>query len=284
VNSTNGAKRRKRFHRYWTAEEEAFLKGNFVGQSIQALADALGRPKPGVARRLGQLGLKTRYYGQHAGVPEGHKFCWDCEQIKPHGDFHRSGGSKDGRQSRCKPCAVAYAVKWNKDHPDRFKYNSRTSRLRRRYGLTRAEFDVMLVQAGHRCPVCLVELTASNVATDHDHDTLKVRGVLCRQCNTAIGGLNDSIVQLERAIEYLRAAEQDCATLGLSQAAAMAGMTYSALRWRAAKGHLRAEKRGRRWVVGRPELAHFVERYLPRKGSVNAIHQEREDGPHQPTQ
>jgi hypothetical protein len=39
---------------------------------------------------------------------------------------------------------------------------------------------------------------------DHDHTTLKVRGILCNKCNFGIGQLNDNIERLENAITYLK--------------------------------------------------------------------------------
>lgn len=39
---------------------------------------------------------------------------------------------------------------------------------------------------------------------DHDHFTGKVRGLLCVQCNAALGQFKESIDNLERAIKYLK--------------------------------------------------------------------------------
>ena len=39
---------------------------------------------------------------------------------------------------------------------------------------------------------------------DHDHITNTFRGWLCHQCNRALGGMNDSVPQLEAAIKYLK--------------------------------------------------------------------------------
>jgi hypothetical protein len=41
---------------------------------------------------------------------------------------------------------------------------------------------------------------------DHDHQTLKVRGLLCAKCNTAIARLGDNEAGLRRALAYLVAA------------------------------------------------------------------------------
>jgi len=42
------------------------------------------------------------------------------------------------------------------------------------------------------------------MCVDHDHVTLKVRGILCNKCNFAIGQLDDKISLLENAIIYLK--------------------------------------------------------------------------------
>lgn len=41
---------------------------------------------------------------------------------------------------------------------------------------------------------------------DHDHVTGKVRGLLCRQCNSALGFAGDNPERLERLARYLRTA------------------------------------------------------------------------------
>lgn len=38
---------------------------------------------------------------------------------------------------------------------------------------------------------------------DHCHKTGKIRGILCSRCNTALGGFNDDIKLLDKAINYL---------------------------------------------------------------------------------
>ena len=39
---------------------------------------------------------------------------------------------------------------------------------------------------------------------DHDHDTGKIRGIICNPCNIQLGAFKDSIEELEEAIKYLR--------------------------------------------------------------------------------
>jgi hypothetical protein len=56
------------------------------------------------------------------------------------------------------------------------------------------------------CDLCQVRAATE---LDHCHGREKFRGWLCRQCNTALGSLGDTSESLQRATDYLRAAEID---------------------------------------------------------------------------
>lgn len=42
------------------------------------------------------------------------------------------------------------------------------------------------------------------LAVDHDHDTKRVRGLLCGNCNCGIGYLKHDAVLMAKAIQYLQ--------------------------------------------------------------------------------
>lgn len=52
------------------------------------------------------------------------------------------------------------------------------------------------------CDCCGKETESLHL--DHDHQTKKFRGWLCRVCNIGLGNFNDNIEGLEMAIKYLR--------------------------------------------------------------------------------
>jgi Recombination endonuclease VII len=56
------------------------------------------------------------------------------------------------------------------------------------------------------CEIC-GRTPAQRLQVDHDHTSGKFRGWLCRQCNTALGSLGDSLEALQRAAAYLRRAQ-----------------------------------------------------------------------------
>jgi hypothetical protein len=77
----------------------------------------------------------------------------------------------------------------------------------RKYGLTEAEFDVLLSAQGGKCSVCGVlfgDAKADRPHVDHCHTTGRVRGLLCHHCNTGLGHFRDSPETLQAAIQYLR--------------------------------------------------------------------------------
>ena len=55
------------------------------------------------------------------------------------------------------------------------------------------------------CAICSVELalTGSNTLVDHNHKTGRLRGILCRSCNSGLGQFRDSSTTLQLAIYYL---------------------------------------------------------------------------------
>lgn len=84
----------------------------------------------------------------------------------------------------------------------------RTRYRRTKHNFNDEDFAVLWDKQLGLCAICLTAMVyngrKSNSATvDHDHNTGKVRGLLCRRCNVALGQLDDNIESLKRAINYL---------------------------------------------------------------------------------
>lgn len=73
-------------------------------------------------------------------------------------------------------------------------------RLKRAFGLTAAEWEVMLVTQSGRCAICRDPMRDPHV--DHDHATGAVRDLLCTGCNTGLAAVEDEQFR-ERALTYL---------------------------------------------------------------------------------
>jgi len=72
-----------------------------------------------------------------------------------------------------------------------------------RHGITEEEFWSLYEEQDGTCPVCDRAIEAKGSAIDHNHETGDVRGILCKNCNRALGLLGDSPETMARAESYL---------------------------------------------------------------------------------
>ncbi len=92
----------------------------------------------------------------------------------------------------------------------------RAQNLKRNYGLTVEQFEIMLGEQGGCCLICKTPEDSidprtgktRNLAVDHCHTTGKVRGLLCAGCNNGLGCFKDDTNRIVAALEYL---ETTCA-------------------------------------------------------------------------
>lgn len=121
------------------------------------------------------------------GAGEG-KVCIKCNTYLPLSSFTFSSGANYLRPE-CKPCNNELTKVRNK--------------LRQEYGMP---------PEGYTCPICNGD--AEHVkgrgntkngswVLDHCHDTDTFRGWLCHKCNRALGGMDDDVPTLKRAIQYV---------------------------------------------------------------------------------
>lgn len=83
---------------------------------------------------------------------------------------------------------------------------ARDSYLRRKYGITEAEWDAAFARQDGRCAICRKRSPSRRLAVDHDHETGEWRGFLiCKRCNEGIGRFEFSTDVVENAIRYLQA-------------------------------------------------------------------------------
>lgn len=82
------------------------------------------------------------------------------------------------------------------------KRKAKDRRLRTRYGITIEQFEEMLAAQGNVCAVC--KEPDKVFCVDHNHKTLKIRGIVCLNCNLrVIGGARDKDHLLVNAAEYV---------------------------------------------------------------------------------
>ena len=123
------------------------------------------------------------------------KQCNECLKVLPASMFYkRVHRGKEGLQHRCKTC----------QNNGRQKYYKPNEKTRRQLKIS-DEFYEELMKT-EECDICGKELEKKCI--DHCHETKKIRGVLCNNCNTALGLFKDDPVRIENAIRYLEQATQ----------------------------------------------------------------------------
>lgn len=80
------------------------------------------------------------------------------------------------------------------------EYNRKNFR-KYKYGLTQEAFEAMKLGQSNVCKIC--KKLPKEWVVDHEHSTGRIRGLLCRSCNVAIGLLNDDPEILKEAARYV---------------------------------------------------------------------------------
>lgn len=104
------------------------------------------------------------------------------------------------------------SAKWRHDHPEKHREQSkkwaainpekRAAYVRKsRYGLTPDQYSAMVSDQNSNCAICKAHY---KLVVDHDHETGKVRGLLCHSCNRSLGGFKEDQAVLLQAIGYLQ--------------------------------------------------------------------------------
>lgn len=124
------------------------------------------------------------------------KNCKICKETKNFSEFYKS--RKDGYQPSCKTCLKEYNQKRSLLAKDIL--------LKRKYGLGVEEYNQMFEAQKGCCGICGKHQIQEyySLAIDHSHSTGKVRGLLCSNCNTALGLLKEDPEIMKKAIEWVQ--------------------------------------------------------------------------------
>ena len=122
------------------------------------------------------------------------KICSTCGLAKPLDQFHMSKAAKHGRQGNCIDCNRKQAT----------LKNWKNSGLEMDFG----KYEDLKQKQNGRCAICgrTPEETGQKkreLAVDHAHESKVIRGLLCMDCNTAIGKLGHDPVRIRNAAEYI---------------------------------------------------------------------------------
>lgn len=166
------------------------------------------------------------------------KRCVRCGILKPLSEFNIHNRERGYYRNFCKECQNAWSreynkteqakltrEEWNKKNQDKIKayrefYKNdpihiakikkyhRKKWLKDKFDITIEEYDKMLENQGGKCAICGSEEPSNNgrrknFLVDHCHKTDKIRGLLCHNCNIALGLFKDDSNILLKAFAYL---------------------------------------------------------------------------------
>jgi Recombination endonuclease VII len=137
------------------------------------------------------------------------KRCCKCKENKEVSLFSKCKREKSGLQVWCKACMKSWKPEVKRAY-DRKKYYEHNDEWRnqnyiRRYGISLQEYNAKLEEQNNVCKLCLSSCTTGRrLAVDHCHTTGKVRGLLCKNCNQALGLFKESADLIEKAADYIK--------------------------------------------------------------------------------
>jgi len=153
------------------------------------------------------------------------KFCTKCKKRKSLDDFHKNRRNEDGLQTDCKLCRknwhkehyksrrdltkpkfskAEWQRNWRAKNPEKYKAVAHKNRLKKRYGMTPADYDQMFIEQDGKCIVCGIDQNELNhtLCVDHNHKTGKVRQLVCKRCNLFIGIYETGFYGLSERIKF----------------------------------------------------------------------------------
>ena len=141
------------------------------------------------------------------------KICTYCNIEKESIEFSNKKAGKLGIASYCKKCININSKKYYQENKEKilvqhkkWKDNHKDYQLKSLYNITAEQYNQMLEAQNCVCAICKNTESTKNykLHVDHDHQSGKVRGLLCGKCNRMIGLANDNNEILEKASTYLK--------------------------------------------------------------------------------
>ncbi len=173
----------------WLKEYDEFVILNHLKMTTTQIGKVLGVHKDTVlnaSKRLGILCFDPRRSVVY--IDSEVKECFDCNERLPHKFFSISNRGLGGIRGICKTCV-------------------QRSDRKRKYGLSHEDFTRLLEQQNYTCArqgCDTKHIEEKPLHVDHCHETNIIRGLLCFNCNSALGKLGDSVESIEKVLEYLK--------------------------------------------------------------------------------
>lgn len=143
------------------------------------------------------------------------KTCTVCKVIKPIAEFWANSTVAGGKANQCKKCQADRFKKWRDKDKAHSRNVFRRRNRQRAYGISEETLALMLDAQGRACAICRDPLIVDpkesqrHIHVDHNHNTGKVRGILCGRCNSMLGQSRENIQILLAGAAYLKKYKDD---------------------------------------------------------------------------
>lgn len=88
------------------------------------------------------------------------------------------------------------------NNKEKYKHIKRNYHLKENFNIDEDRYNEILSKQKNRCAIC-GQIGSRNLAVDHNHKYGNIRGLLCNNCNSAIGHFHENIFIMLKAICYL---------------------------------------------------------------------------------
>jgi hypothetical protein len=181
--------------------------GKIFGVSAASILQCL--KKTGTPRRAsGTKSTRTR-------CKRGHPWTAENIYVQPNGGrVCRLCSNESSRNSRKENPEYmrTYQREWMRKQRAENPRRLQNYHFTKDYGITVEERDEKLATQENLCMVC--KRLMDRPCVDHDHETEQVRDLLCKNCNCALGLLQDDASIAQRAADYLKKWKTDASTSG----------------------------------------------------------------------
>lgn len=141
-------------------------------------------------------------------IKEGRAKCSGCKDWL---DLDKFATTRGQPYSQCKNCNNAYQKKWRLSFTEEREERRLNTCMKWKFGITIEDYKRMSQEQNGVCAICGKPETIldprrgilKRLVIDHDHDTGKIRGLLCHNCNSGIGMLQDKQEIVQKAADYL---------------------------------------------------------------------------------
>lgn len=136
------------------------------------------------------------------------RVCRRCAKDESQVRFYESN-SITGKAAGacCQPCWVKKSVEWRRNNKDKWQLKSHKRAMLCKFGMTDKEYEHLYKNA--KCAGCgatrgqHTSMSEKRLAVDHNHETGKIRGLLCHDCNRTIATAHDNPEVLRKLANYL---------------------------------------------------------------------------------